>query len=91
VEREQLGPFDAQVSYAGMNLMYEMADTHGGWPIETAAWQSLDGSGKWQTVTRHITDASFSKMWVYAFAFAIGKSDPFVIGKIEVSTKPFAG
>ncbi len=78
-------------NYAGMNLAYEMANTRGGWPVNVAEWQSLsDDPAKWQTVTWHITDASFSKMWGYDFAFLIGKSDPFVIGKVEVSTKPFA-
>jgi hypothetical protein len=43
----------------------------------------------WQTHTWHVTDASFAKMWNYDIAFLIDKSDPFVIGKVEVSTKPF--
>jgi len=49
-----------------------------------------DDTSKWQTYTWHVTDAAFSKMWGYDFAFLIDKSDPFVIGKVEVSTKPFA-
>jgi len=48
-----------------------------------------DDTAKWQTHTWHLTDASFSKMWGYDFAFLIDKSDPFVIGKVEVSTQPF--
>ena len=49
-----------------------------------------DDAAKWQTHTWHLTDACFSKTWNYDLAFLIDQSDPFVIGKVEVSTQPFA-
>ena len=48
-----------------------------------------ENPSQWQTHTWHLTDAAFAKMWGYDFAFLIDQSDPFVIGKIEVSTRPF--
>ncbi len=77
--------------FCGMNLVYELADTRGGWPVNTGEWRNLPNDNRgWQTVTWHLTDASFSKMWGYDFALSIGKSSSFVIGKVEVSTQPFA-
>jgi len=51
---------------------------------------SLKDNTEWQTYTWHVTDACFAKMWGYDLAFLIDKSDPFVLGKVEVSTQPFA-
>jgi hypothetical protein len=61
-------------------------DYKGGIEGETFA---LENNTKWQTHTWHLTDAAFAKMWGYDFAFLTKDSDPFVIGKVEVSTKPF--
>lgn len=76
----------------GMNLIYEVADSRGSWPTTTTVeWFGLsDDTTTWQTHTWHVTDAAFSKMWDYDIAFSIADSDPFVIGKVEVSTEPFA-
>ena len=48
-----------------------------------------DDTANWQSHTWHLKDAAFAKMWGYDIAFLIDKSDPFVIGKVEVSTRPF--
>ncbi len=63
-------------------------DYKGGIEGETFALDN--NTTQWQTHTWHLTDAEFAKMWGYDFAFLIKNSDPFVIGKVEVSTKPFA-
>jgi hypothetical protein len=75
----------------GMNFAYEVADSQGKGPMHhTPGWYSLPEGLQWQTHTWHVTDACFSKMWGYDFAFLPEKTVPFVIGKVEVSTKPFA-
>jgi hypothetical protein len=74
----------------GMNLHYEIADTQGRSPIRNAGtWFGLNESTDWQTFTWHVKDACFAKMWGYDFAFAPEQSQPFVIGKVEVSTEAF--
>ena len=75
----------------GMNFAYEVADSQGKSPMHhTPGWYSLPEGLQWQSHTWHVTDACFSKMWGYDFAFLPEKTVPFVIGKVEVSTKPFA-
>ncbi|HWE02343.1 MAG TPA: endo-1,4-beta-xylanase [Tepidisphaeraceae bacterium] len=75
----------------GMNINYEIADTKGqhGPTRHNGGWYSLPADAGWQTHTWHVTDACFAKMWGYDFSFQPEKSVPFVIGKVEVSTRPF--
>jgi hypothetical protein len=73
----------------GMNLIYEVADSQGRQPYKNKGeWFSLGQGDGWQSHTWHLTDACFSTMWGYDFAFRPEKSGPFVIGKVEVSTQP---
>jgi len=74
----------------GWNFHYEVADSHAKGPMRSnGGWFSASPDMGWQTHTWHVTDASFSRMWGYDFSFNPEKSVPFVIGKIEVSTRPF--
>lgn len=74
----------------GWNFHYEVADSHAKGPMgSNGGWYSAGPDMGWQTHTWHVTDASFSKMWGYDFSFNPEKSVPFVIGKVEVSTRPF--
>jgi hypothetical protein len=74
----------------GMNLLYEIADSQGRSPyINTGKWGGATKDDGWQTISWHITDACFSKMWGYDFALRPEQSAPFAIGKVEVSTEPF--
>jgi hypothetical protein len=74
-----------------MNFNYEVADSQGKGPMRhNGGWYSLTADPGWQTHVWHVTDASFAKMWGYDFGVAPEQSVPFVIGKVEVSTKPFA-
>jgi len=75
----------------GMNFKYEVADSQGKGPLRhSGGWFSLKPGMEWQTQTWHVTDACFAKMWSFDFCVAPEQSVPFVIGKVEVSTKPFA-
>ncbi len=74
----------------GMNLHYEVADSQGRSPYKnTGTWFGLSDSTDWQTQTWHLKDACFAKMWGNDLAFVPEQSQPFVIGKVEVSTEPF--
>ncbi len=74
----------------GMNLLYERADTQGGVPVKNAGtWFGLSNEEGWQTFVWHIKDACFAKMWGYDFSFRPEQSQPFAIGRVEVSTMPF--
>ena len=74
----------------GMNVHYEVADSQGRMPYKNRGqWYSVKDGTEWQTQTWHITDACFSKMWGYDFSIGPELSVPFVLGKVEVSTKPF--
>ena len=71
----------------GMNLVYERTDTQGRAPYRNqGTWFGLSKEDGWQTFTWHVKDACFAKMWGYDFSFVPEQSQPFVIGKIEVST-----
>jgi hypothetical protein len=73
-----------------MNLFYEMADTQGRTPYKnTGRWFSLSNENAWQTFTWHVTDACLAKMWGYDISFRPEQSQPFVIGKVEVSIAAF--
>lgn len=73
----------------GMNLHYEIADSHGGSPYRNVGtWFSLKNDEGWQTFTWHVKDACFAKMWSYDIALVPEQSQPFVLGKVEVSTEP---
>jgi hypothetical protein len=76
----------------GMNFNYEVPDSKGqGGPMRhNGGWFSLPADTGWQTRTWHVNDACFSKMWGYDISFNPEQSVPFVIGKVEVSTQPFA-
>jgi hypothetical protein len=75
----------------GMNFKYEVADSEGKGPLRnTGSWFSLPADMGWQTHTWHVTDACFAKMWGFDFCLAPEQSVPFVVGKVEVSTKAFA-
>ncbi|WP_131989844.1 endo-1,4-beta-xylanase [Chthoniobacter flavus] len=72
----------------GMNLHYEVADSHGGSPYHNVGtWFSVKDSEGWQTFTWHVKDACFAKMWGYDIALVPEQSQPFVLGKVEVSTE----
>ncbi len=74
----------------GMNLQYEVADSQGRTPYKNRGqWFGLTADTDWQTYTWHVTDACFAKMWGYDFSLRPEQSVPFVVGKVEVSTKPF--
>ncbi|MEI9895399.1 MAG: endo-1,4-beta-xylanase [Chthoniobacter sp.] len=74
----------------GMNLHYEVADSQGGASYRNVGtWFALKSDEGWQTYTWHVKDACFAKMWGYDIAFVPEQSQPFVIGKVEVSTEPF--
>lgn len=75
----------------GMNLHYEFADTQGRTPYKNRGeWFGVSKDEGWQTHTWHVKDAAFSKMWGHDFTIRPEQSVPFVIGKVEVSTTPFA-
>jgi hypothetical protein len=74
----------------GMNFHYEVTDSQARGPMRSSGgWYSLPDGMDWQTHTWHVTDASFSKMWGYDFSLNPEQSVPFVVGKVEVSIKPF--
>jgi polysaccharide biosynthesis protein PslG len=73
-----------------MNLIYEVADSQGRSPYaNTGKWGGTTKDDGWQTITWHVADACFSKMWGYDFTLRPEQSVPFAIGKVEVSTEPF--
>jgi len=73
----------------GMNCVYEFADTQGRAPYKNRGeWFALSADEGWQTHTWHLADAAFSTMWGFDFGFRPEQSMTFVIGKVEVSTKP---
>jgi hypothetical protein len=73
----------------GMNLHFEVADRHGGSPYRNVGtWFSVKNDEGWQTFTWHVKDAFFAKMWGYDIALVPEQSQPFVLGKVEVSTEP---
>ena len=74
----------------GMNLFYEYADARGRTPYRnTGTWFGLGPGYGWQTHTWKLTDACFAKMWGYDFSLRPEQSQPFVIGEVEVSCRPF--
>ena len=74
----------------GMNLVYEIADSQGRAPYKNVGtWFSLGKDDGWQTHTWQVKDACFAKMWGYDLNVAPEQSQPFVIGKVEVSTEKF--
>ena len=74
----------------GMNLLYEIADSQGRAPYKNVGtWFALGKDDGWQTHTWQVKDACFAKMWGYDLSFAPEQSQPFVIGKVEVSTEKF--
>ncbi len=74
---------------ASLQLAYEHADSKGKSAYGKASNAfALTPGAEWQTYTWHLTDASFSKMWNYDFCLTGG--GPLIIGKVEVSTVPFA-
>lgn len=74
----------------GMNLVYEVADSQGRAPYKNVGtWFSLGKDDGWQTHTWQVKDACFAKMWGYDLNFVPEQSQPFVIGKVEVSTEKF--
>jgi len=78
------------VNYAGMNFFYQAWDPALWNPYVAASggWWSLPNDLDWHTHTWQITNACFTRMWGYDFFFRVDGSDPFVIGKVEVSTSP---
>lgn len=78
------------VNYAGMNFFYQAYDPALWNPYVAASggWWSLPNDLNWHTKTWQITNACFTRMWGYDFFFRVDGSDPFVIGKVEVSTSP---
>lgn len=74
----------------GMNLVYEIADSQGRAPYKNVGtWFSLAKDDGWQTHTWPVKDACFAKMWGYDLSFVPEQSQPFVIGKVEVTTEKF--
>lgn len=75
----------------GMNLRAEVADSRGRSAYaNVGGWFAATKADGWQTHTWHVTGASFSKIWGADLYVVPEQSVPFVVGKIEVSTKPFA-
>lgn len=75
----------------GMNFSYEVADSDAKGPLRhSGGWYSLSPDMGWQTHQWHVTDAAFAKMWDFDFSINPEQSVPFVVGKVEVSTQPFA-
>jgi hypothetical protein len=73
----------------GMNLHYEVADSQGGSSYRNVGtWFSVNKDQAWQTFTWHVKDACFAKMWGYDISLVPEQSQPFVLGKVEVSTEP---
>ena len=73
----------------GMNLLYEVADSQGRSPYaNTGKWGGTTKDDGWQTISWHVTDACFSKMWGYDITLRPEQSFPIVIGKNEVRTEP---
>jgi hypothetical protein len=74
----------------GMNLFYEIADTQGRTPYRNKGqWFGVGADDGWQTYTWQLSDACFAKMWGYDISFRPEQSQPFVLGKVEVSTERF--
>ncbi len=74
----------------GMNLHHEVADSQGRNPYRNVGvWFALGNGDGWQTHTWHVKEACFAKMWGRDFSFVPEQSQPFVLGKVEVSTEPF--
>ena len=74
----------------GMNLHYEVADSQGGSSYRNVGtWFSVSKDEGWQTFTWHVKDACFAKMWGYDISLVPEQSQPFVLGKVEVSTEAF--
>lgn len=74
----------------GMNLHYEVADSQGGSSYRNVGtWFSVSNEPGWQTFTWHVKDACFAKMWGYDISLVPEQSQPFVLGKVEVSTAAF--
>ena len=74
----------------GMNLHYEVADSKAQMPYRNqGTWFALRKDDGWQSFTWHVKDACFAKMWGYDISLVPEQSQPFVLGKVEVSTKPF--
>jgi hypothetical protein len=75
----------------GMNFKYEVADSQGKGPLRhNGGWYRVADDPGWQTYTWHVTDACFAKMWDFDFSVNPEQSVPFCVGKVEVSTQPFA-
>jgi hypothetical protein len=71
-----------------MNLPYEVADSQGGSSYRNlGTWFSVSKDEGWQTFTWHVKDACFAKMWGYDISLVPEQSQPFVLGKVEVSTE----
>jgi hypothetical protein len=74
----------------GMNLFYEVANSQGRTPYRnTGRWFGLGNDDAWQTYTWELNDACFAKMWGYDISFRPEQSQPFAIGKVDVSTEKF--
>jgi hypothetical protein len=77
-------------AHVRMNLIYEVADSQGRSPYaNTGKWGGATKDEGWQTISWHVTDACFSKMWGYDITLRPEQSVPFAIGKVEVSLEPF--
>ena len=73
----------------GMNLLYEVADSQGGAAYKnTGVWGGTTDKFGWQTITWHVKDACFAKLWGNDFTLRPERSVPFVMGEVEVSTEP---
>ena len=75
---------------AGLNLLYEVADSQGRSPyVNAEKWFGVTPDTDWQTYTWQLNNACFAKMWGYDLVLRPEQSIPFAIGKIKVSTEPF--
>jgi polysaccharide biosynthesis protein PslG len=80
--------------YAGMNLWYQgyagAAQQAPQYPYKASGrWWTVPADGEWHTNTWHLSDAMFVHTFGSSFYLRVDDSVPFVIGKIELSKRPF--
>jgi hypothetical protein len=78
----------------GMNLFYQPSAGSPGeapqYPYKNAGiWWTVPNDDQWHTTTWHLTDAMFVHTFGSSFYLVFDNSVPFVIGKVELSKKPF--
>jgi polysaccharide biosynthesis protein PslG len=80
--------------YTGMNLWYQPYKGSRAKPPEypyraEGTWWTVPADNQWHSMTWHLTDALFAHTFGSGFYLQLDDSFPFVIGKVELSRKPF--